>query len=166
MASSNRKPNLKELRTTLNVLSKLDCTVPQSLLVLLSDRIREMESMRLTRRLSRMSEEELIRYGNRQRSTLRVLLADGRLIQCRTNEETFLLALHEIGTERLQNIEYRIHRVPFFLPDETGLRRRIHNYTLLQPGLFFYARTTAAEKRTLLLHLDNLFQLGWDVSVV
>lgn len=166
MASAKRKPNLKELRTALSVLSKLDCHVPPTLLVHLSDRIREMESLRLKRRLNRMSEEELIRYDNRQRSTLRIVLADGRLLQHRTNDETFFLALQEIGQERLQGVEYLLHRHPFFLLDSTSLRRRIPNYTLLRPGLFYYARTTAAEKLGLLSYLDNLLQLGWDISVV
>lgn len=163
---SVRKPNLKELRTTLNVLATLDIEVPNQILVELSDRIRQKEKEKLTRKINRMSEEELIRYGNRQRSTLRVLLPDGRLLQARTNDATFMLAIQEAGPERLRGIEMKIKRNPLFIIDETDERRRIKNYIFLIPGLFIYGKTSAAEKKKILTTISDRLLLEWEVSVI
>ena len=161
-----RKPNIKELRTTLNVLATLDIEVPNDILVELSDRIRQKEKDKLSRKLNRMSEEELIRYGNRQKSTLRVLLPDGRLIQGRTNDVTFLLALKEADHIQLRGIEMKVRRNPVFLPDPTLERRRIKNYTLLSPGLFVFTKTTAAEKKKILSTVTDRLQLEWEISII
>lgn len=161
-----RKPTLKDLRTTLNVLATLDIEVPNHLLVELSERIRQKEKDKLSRKINRMSEEELIRFGNRQKSTLRIILNDGRLIQSRTNETSFLLAIKEAGYEHLQGFEMKVRRNPVFLFDPTCKRQRIKNYALLSPGLFVYTKTTAAEKKKILVTIAEKLLLEWEISVI
>lgn len=162
----NRQPSIKELRTALNVLSSLDIDVPNEIFVCLSDRIQKKEKERLSRRINRMSEEELIRYGSRQKNTLRVICNDGRLLQGRTNDVTFVQALKEVGPDRLKTLSLKVRRSMVFKVDETGERKRIKNYQLLAPGLFVYEKTTASEKKQILQSIDKAYQLDWEVSVI
>lgn len=161
-----KQPNLKDLRTTLNVLSTLDVDVPQELLTCLSEKIREKENSKLTRRMNRMTEEELIQYEARKRVTLRINLPDGRLIQRKTNEQTFEAALIEMGYNLLANVDYPIRRKPFILHDTTKLRKRIPNYKFVMPGIFVFRKSTGEDKKALLDYIDCTFRLDWDIEIV
>lgn len=161
-----KQPTIKDLRTTLNVLSTLNADVPPELLRELSRILRERESQRLKRRVNRMTEEQLISFESRRRTTLRVNMDDGRLIQLKNNELTFLEALKEVGRDRLRSYEIHVRRHPLFIIDEQQSRKRIPNYVLLCPGLFVYKKTTAAEKKHILEELDNSFRLNWDIEIM
>lgn len=158
-------PTLRELRITLNVLATLEEEVPNTLLLALSERIKAKEKQKLTRKLNRMTEEELIRYQERPRRSLRVVLSDGRLIKGRTNDQTFLQVLKTVGFEQLCSIEMRIRRSPLLYIDSTRERVLHRGYVLLMPGVFVLRKTTSDEKRHVLETLDQQFQLGWEISV-
>lgn len=161
-----KQPNLKDLRTTLNVLSTLDVEVPQELLTCLSEKIRQKESSKLSRRMNRMTEEELIQFEARKRVTLRINLPDGRLIQRKTNELTFEAALMEMGYDLLASVDYPIRRKPFILHDATKQRKRIPNYKFVMPGIFIYRKSTAEDKKALLDYIDCTYRLDWDIDIV
>lgn len=161
-----KQPNLKDLRTTLNVLSTLEVEVPQELLTCLSEKIRQKESSKLTRRMNRMTEEELIQFEARKRVTLRINLPDGRLIQRKTNDQTFEAALIEIGRDKLASIDYPIRRKPFIIYDATLQRKRIPNYKFVMPGIFILRKSTGEDKKALLDFLDCTYHLDWDIDIV
>lgn len=178
MKNPAKQPSLKELRTALNVLTTLDVKAPEALLVELTDRIFELERVQKVRRMNRMTEEEIIKYEGRQRTTLRVtvrdgLAAGGRLLQAKNNGATFMLALLAMDVERAVAADYRIRRNPLFIKDNAAgakdgqvRRRRIKNYVPLLPGLYVYMKTTAAEKKRTLEFFDELFGLNWEIDVV
>ena len=114
---------LKDLKTTLRVLGKLDTEVPKEILIEISQKILSKEAAREERRMKRMSEEELVRHEKRTRRILRVNTFDGRILQEKTNEATFLLALQEAGMDQLEAIDHLILRHnPLFIHDSSGRR--------------------------------------------
>lgn len=166
MKSPKKQPTLKDLRTTLNVLTSLDIDVSDEVLVEISDRIREREKQTQLRRINRMSEEDLIAYANRQRTKLRVTLPDGRLLLAKNNGATFLMALSEIGGDKLLAADYKIRRNPLVIQDPSARRRRFKHYVPLEEGIYIYLKTTAAEKKQILNYLDELYELQWEVEIV
>lgn len=160
-----RKITLKDMRTTLRVLESLDMQVPNALLAEISQRIRREEQLRDSRRMNRMSEEDLISYDNRKKTSLRVNLPDGRLLHFRTNDQTFEAALREIGAERLSKVDLRVKTHPLLLFDATGKRCRITGYKFVAPGLFVYRKTTTQEKLSALQQIDETLQLNIDLEI-
>lgn len=160
-----RKCTLKDMRTALRVLESLDIEVPCNLLAELSQRIRREEDMRSSRKMDRMSEEDLITYGSRKRTSLRVNLPDGRLLHFRTNDQTFEAALREIDLERMKTVDLRIKGRPLLLIDDSRKRQRITGYKYVCPGLFVYRKTTSQEKLTALQQLDVALQLNMDIEL-
>lgn len=156
---------LKDLKTAYNVLCELDYPVPTELLLHLSTIIRDTETRTTERRIARMTEEQLIRMESKQKRTLVIYTADGRLIQKRTSELTFRAAIREIQPERIADMGLRLGRRPVIHYDETQLRRRISGYYYLCPGYFVIAKSTAAEKLRILQQIDQKLQLDWDVIV-
>lgn len=165
MKTAIKQPSVRDMRITLNVLSALGIPVPEGILIELSERIRTKEEQRRTRRISRMSEEDLIRYQSRSRTSLRVVLSDGRLLQGRTNDTTFVMALQEVGAQRIQSAPYRLGRKPLFVFDATASRVRYKNYLIIAPGVLVWSKTTAAQKQQILEHFDQTYQLGWTISL-
>lgn len=163
-----RQPTIKELKTALNVLTTYDIgvEVPDELLVALSEMVQHKEQQTLTRRLSRMSEEELIKFEGRRRQQLRILLPDGRLLQGKTNDATFVMALKEIGKERLCQTAISFRQHPLLMYDESETRQRMNNYYLLMPGVFLFAKTKSAEKKRALEKMDEKLELNWTISLV
>ena len=153
------------MRTALRVLESLDIEVPNDLLAELSRRIRLEEDMRSSRKIDRMSEEDLITYENRKRTSLRVNLPDGRLLHFRTNDQTFEAALREIDLESLKTVDLRVRNHPMLLFDASGKRQRMTGYKFVCPGLFLYRKTTAMEKLTALQRLDEALQLNMDIEL-
>lgn len=177
MKNPAKQPTLKDLRTTLRVLTTLDADVPEALLVELTDRIVEKECVQHVRLMNRMTEEQLIKYENRKRTTLRVTtsagcaggtgpMGRGRMLQAKNNGATFMMALQEMGREQLTAADYRIRRNPLFIEDATGRSRRFKNYVPLLPGLYVYMKTTAAEKKRILEYYDELYGLNWEIELV
>ena len=153
------------MKTTLNVLSAIGIPVPDEILIELSDRIRTKEERNKNRKINRMSEEELIHYHSRQKTTLRIVLDDGRLIQGRTNDVTFTMALRELGQERIKHVTYNIGRKPLFIFDDTSNKMRFKHYLIVEPGLLVYGKTTAVQKKQILDIFDQKYQLNWDISI-
>lgn len=166
MKSPCKQPTLKDLRTSLSVLASLDIDIPEEIFVEISNQIREREKIKTVRRINRMSEEDLIDYANRQRTKLRVTLADGRMIQERNNGATFLSALKEVGTERLITTDYKIRRNLLIIKDESPRKRRFKNYVHLDEKIYVYLKTTAEEKKRILNYLDELYELNWDIEIL
>lgn len=167
MKSPNRQPSIKEMRVTLNVLAALDLKVPDEVLIELSNRIQEQEKVKLVRRVNRMTEEQLIKYENRPRTTLRVILADGRLVQGRTNDATFLMALKELPREWLTTCDYKVRRHPLIVTDDSGKRKRFKYYLPLDDdGIYVFMKTTAVVKSQILRYFDELYHLGWEIAVI
>ena len=160
-----RKCTLKDMRTALRVLESLDMEVPCHLLAELSRRIRQEEDMRSSRKIDRMSEEDLIAYGSRKKTSLRVNLPDGRLLHFRTNDLTFEAALREIDLEQMKTVDLRLKGRPMLLFDDSRRRQRITGYKYVCPGLFVYRKTTSQEKLTVLQRLDVALQLNMDIEL-
>lgn len=166
MKSAIRKPSIKDLKTALNVLSVLSVEVPDSVFVELSETIRRRESERNTRRLNRMTEDELIRYGQRPRTTLQVILPDGHLIQARRNAQTFVMALAEVGEERLAAFRYMVGRKQLLVFDNTQNKKLYRHYLIVRPGILVYGKITSEVMRNILLALDEQFLLNWEIRLV
>lgn len=158
---------LKDLKTTLRVLGKLDTEVPKEILIEISQKILSKEAAKEEQRMKRMSEEELVRHEKRTRRILRVNTFDGRILQEKTNESTFLLALQEAGMDQLEAIDHLILRHnPLFIHDSSGKRKRISNYRMLRPGLFIFKKTKTEEKVRILKQLDSQLQMNWDIQLL
>lgn len=161
------KLRLKDLKTALRVLGTLDTEVPREVFIEISQRIRNKETANEERRMKNMSEEELVRHENRTRRILRVNTLDGRILQERTNDATFLLALQEAGKDQLNAIEHLVVRNhPLFIHDLSGKRKRITNYKMIQSGLFVFNKTKTSEKLYILKQLDSQLQLNWDIQLI
>lgn len=166
MKNPIKSPTLKDMRTTLNVLSSLSVDVPDAVFIELSNLIQEKEEKRFRRKVNRMSEEELIRFSSRQKKSLRILLSDGRLLHAKTNNATFVLALQEVGAERLQDADLKMGRKPLFLFTSTHNKSLYKNYLIVSQNVLVYAKTTAEDKRRILMQLDERYELNWQISIV
>ena len=161
------KQRLKDLKTALRVLGDLDTEVPREVFIEISQRIRNRETANEERRMKRMSEEELVLHERRTRRILRVNTFDGRILQEKTNDATFLLALQEAGTDQLRAIEHLVVRNhPLFIHDLSGKRKRITGYKMIQSGLFVFNKTQTSEKLYILKQLDSCLQLNWEILLL
>lgn len=166
MKKVSKQPTIKDLRTTLNVLATLTVPVPDEVFVEISAHIQQREEAKLTRRLNRMSEEQLIQYTSRQKKILRVVLPDGRLIQGKTNDITFVEALRTIAPEQLAGVTYWVRTHPLVVYDDTVNKRMYKHYYILSPGVLIYGKTTGAEKKSILEMLDQKLQLNWEITLI
>ena len=152
-----KQMKLKDLKIAYNVLAELDYDVPNDLLVLLADTIRDKEQRQNERRLSRMTEEDLIKHK------LRINTIDGRLIHKRTNEETFRSAFAELDMERVVAMNLQLRGKPLIVEDITNKRKRQRGYALIKPGYFVLAKSSGEEKLRILGLIDEELQLNWDI---
>ena len=158
-----KQMKLKDLKIAYNVLAELDYDVPNDLLVLLADTIRDKEQRQNERRLSRMTEEDLIKHQNKQKRKLRINTIDGRLIHKRTNEETFRSAFAELDMERVVAMNLQLRGKPPIVEDITNKRKRQRGYALIKPGYFVLAKSSGEEKLRILGLIDEELQLNWDI---
>lgn len=160
------KLTLKELRTALHVLENLPVEVPSEIFVAISGQIRQIEAGKQERLMSKLSDEDLLRMENRPRRILRILTAEGRIIQWKSNEKTFLSALQAIGEERLQTVTCTVRRHPVIVPDPLHVRQRLKGYRFLCPGIFVYVRLSAVEMQVALSQIDAQLQLDWEILLM
>lgn len=157
------KPTLKDLRTTYSVLTKLTDGVPQPLLVRLAAMIRAEEQSRQYRKLARMTEEDLIRYQAHEPRRLRINLPDGRIVQEKTNEQTFYSALRELDFGAVVSLDLRMHGNPIFVAFATP-RKQYNGYKALRESCFVLRSLRPDERVSLLQRLDEALCLGWEIS--
>lgn len=157
---------LKDLKTTYNTLSELDYPVPTELLVHLADRIRTQETTTRQRRLSRMTEEQLIRLESKQKRALRIYLPDGRMICKPSTLATYREAIREIGAERISPLHLKLGRKEVIRYDATLKRKRYHKHYFLQPGYFLYDAANTTERYTVLIRIDQLLHLDWEIELL
>lgn len=159
------KPTLKDLRTTYRVLTKLDKHVPQELLVDIADLIKAEEKSRTYRKIARMSEEDLIHYQAVPKRRLRINLPDGRIIQEKTNENTFYNALREISFDQLLSLDLRVKDVPVFVGFKEN-RKQLTHYKMLRESCFVFRKIKAEDRLPLLKKIDERLQLNWDIELI
>lgn len=160
------KPTLKDLRTAYRVLTQLtDDLVPQPLLVRLAGMIKAEEQSRQYRKLARMTEEDLIRYQAYEPRRLRINLPDGRIIQEKTNEQTFYSALRELDFAAVVSLDLRLHNKPLFVAFASP-RRQFNGYKTLRESCFVLRSIKPDERLALLRRLDEALRLGWEISKV
>lgn len=159
------KPTLKDLRTTYRVLEKLDYPVPPELLVTLADKIKAEEKSRHYRKLAKMSEEDLIRYQSAPKRRIRINLPDGRIIQEKTNEDTFYTALRELDFAAVLSLGLTRRGTPIFVGFSTP-RRQLNGHKMLHESHFVQRISKPDERLNLLYHLDNELQLNWEILLL
>ncbi len=159
------KPILKDLRTTYRVLSRLDCDVPQALLVTLANKIKAEEQSRKCRKIASMTEEDLIRYQAVTHRRLRINLPDGRIVQEKTNEATFYSALREIDFHSILSLQLTRRGTPLFVGFAKP-RQLLVGHKMLHPGCFVLRNIKSDERLKLLRYLDYTLQLGWDIVLM
>lgn len=159
------KPTLKDLRTTYRVLSQMGEEVPQSLLITLAEQIKAEEKSRQYRKIARMSEEDLIRYQATPKRRLRINLPDGRIIQEKTNENTFYKALQELDPIQTSALELKIKSRPIFvLFDEP--RKQLNGHKMLREGFFVLRQLKSEERLQILKKLEEKLKLNWDIILM
>ena len=156
------KPTLKDLRTTYRVLSKMTDGVPQPLLVRLAEMIRAEERSRQYRKIARMSEEDLIRFQSQPRRKLRINLPDGRIVQERTNEQTFYTALRELDFASVLALNLKHRTAPIFIGFEQP-RKQLTGYKMLRESCFVLRSLKPEERVPLLKRIDEALQLNWEI---
>ena len=162
------KITLKDLRTAYRVLTRLpqaDTLVPHALLVTLADSIKAEEKSRAYRKIARMSEEELIRHQTSVKRRLRINLPDGRIIQERTNEATFLSALREVDFAALQTLGLKQKGVPLFVGFDVP-RHQLTGYKTLRESCFVLRTIKPADRISLLRTIDEALRLEWDIEML
>lgn len=157
---------IKDLKIAYNVLCELDHPVPKELLVHLSQKIRSTETRSMERKMARMSEEQLIRFAEKQKRTLRIYLPDGRMIQKSTTEATYRAAIKELGPEKAVGLNLRWGRKEVIRYDETMQRKRYKNYFYVKPGYFLLDVASAADRYAILHAIDEQLQLNWEIELV
>lgn len=158
---------IKDLKIAYNVLCELDYPVEEDLLVHLSQRIRATETRTTERRLSRMTEEQLIHESERQKRTIRIYTQDGRLIQKPTSQATYRAAVQQfVDVEAAAGLGLRLGRKDVIRRDETMKRRRYKHYFYLQPGYFLLDAPTAADRYAILRMMDERLHLNWEIELV
>lgn len=158
-------PTLKDLRTTYRVLSHLDVEVPQPLMVALAERIKATEKRRLTNRISRMTEEDLIRFQDTPRRRLRINLPDGRIVQEKTNEATFYSALKEADPARILQLDLSVRRHPLMVGFNSE-RKLLPGHKLVAPGIFVYRSIKPEERLEILRLIDQRLELNWTIVLI
>lgn len=160
------KISLRDLRITYRTLQRLPADeVPSQLIVTLAEMIKQEERHQLTNKISRMSEEDLIRYQDTPRRRLRIDLPDGRIIQQKTNELTFWEALREAGPRRIALLDITLRQRPFVVAMDPK-RKQLNGYKALGDGCFVLRSVRPDERLDLLRRLDAALQLGWDIRLV
>lgn len=159
------KPSLKDLRTTYRVLTGIGTDVPQSLLVSIAERIKAEEKSRKYRKIARMSEEELIRYQSVPRRKLRINLPDGRIIQEKTNEQTFYAALREGDFSQMLAMGLMSGRKPVFI-GFCHSRKMLVGYKMLHESCFVLRSIKPEERVPLLQRIDQTLHLNWDIELI
>lgn len=159
------KPTLKDLRTTYRVLSHMDDEVPQWLLVTLAEQIKAEEKSRKYRKIAKMSEEELIRYQATPKRRLRINLPDGRIIQEKTNENTFFKALRELDPEQVSNLGMSLRGRPIFVIFKEP-RKQLNGHKMLKEGFFVIRQMKSEERHQLLKKLDEKLKLNWEIELM
>lgn len=159
-------PTLKDLRTTYRVLTHIAAVpVANELLVYLAEQIQATEQRKLNNRISRMTEEDLIRYQEAPRHRIRINLPDGRIIQEKTNEQTFYMALIEAGIQNVHSLGIVVRGRPLlvqFGPE----RRQFNGHKLLAPGYFVVRGVKPAERLQILRQMDERLRLNWAILLV
>lgn len=156
----------KDLKTTYNTLCDLDYPVPSDLLRHIAERIRTLDTRARERKLFRMTEEQLIRWDNKQKRVLRIYTPDGLLIQKDTAEESFRDAIRRIGPENVSTLGLRLGRKTVIRYDATLSRRRFKGYFYLCPGYFLIDGTKVADKHKILCQIDAMLQLNWEIELL
>jgi len=157
-----KHPTLKDYRTALQVLEYIGC--PSTVKIVISDHIREMEKKTRDRRLARMTEEDIITYEERPKNRVRITTFDGRLIQRKTNEETFLAALCEANLDRLVSLDIIVNRKPLVV--HAPSRVLMKGYTRVAEGYFVRHIRNQRDRLALLNYIDSYLQLNWDIEKV
>jgi len=162
-----RKPTLKDLRTTYRVLSKMEDEelVPQALLVTLAESIKKEEKTRQYRKIAKMSEEDLIRYQSVPKRRLRINLPDGRIIQEKTNEETFFKAMQELEPEVASALGLEHKGKPLFVHFEEP-RKQLNGYKMIRIGFFVLRQMKSEERMNLLNKIDAKLKLNWEIVLM
>jgi len=156
------KPTLKDLRTAYRVLTHIDADVPQELLIYLAEQIKATEKHRLTNKIARMSEEDLIRFQDAPRRRLRINLPDGRIIQEKTNELTFYAALREADPAKILSLGIQVRGkalIAGFPPE----RKQFNGHKFLTPGYFVIRGVKPDERLEILTRIDESLQLNWTI---
>lgn len=157
---------IKDLKITYNTLCELDYPVDEQLLKHLSQQIRTTESRQYARKLSKMTEEQLIHETERKKRTLRIYTADGRLIQKPKSEATYRTAIqHYTDVASVAALGLRMGHKEVIRRDTTMLRKRLKNYFYLQPGFFLLDVTSTAERYSILKLIDERLHLNWEVEL-
>lgn len=156
---------LKELRTALKVLERIDADVPSQLFVTISDQIRDIESHKRDLQMSRMTEDQLMRLDSRVPNRLRITTPDGRIVQGKRNEETFLSALQLIPIEQLATLDINVRKHDLIFGDGIAAHRR-KGYRRLSCGLYAYNALTLKERHQILEAIDAHLQLGWEIEIL
>lgn len=160
-----QKPTLKDLRTAYRVLTRINTDVPQHLLVTLADMIKAEEKSRRYRKIAKMSEEDLIRYQASPKRRLRINLPDGRIIQEKTNEQTFYAALREVDFPSLLSLGLTHRGVPIFVGFKEK-RTLLVGHKMLQESCFVSKSLKSDERIKLLHHIDSSLRLSWDIELM
>jgi len=158
-------PTLKDLRTTYRVLSHLDAKVPKELLIDIAERIRKKESIKMSNRIARMTEEDLIRFQDIKHNRIRIDLPDGRIIQEKTNDMTFVVALKEANPSLIHSLGIMIKKKPLIvnLPED---RKQLVGHKFLVPGYFVVRGIKPSERLKLLERIDESLRLDWKIQLV
>lgn len=159
------KPTLKDLRTTYRVLQKLDYDVPPQLLITLADKIKAEEKSRQYRKIARMSEEDLIRYQSVPKRKLRINLPDGRIIQEKTNENTFYTALKELDFKEVLALGLKRKTTPLFVGFDQP-RKQLVGHKMLHEGCFVLRSIKPEERYSLLQKIDEELRLNWEILLM
>lgn len=159
------KPTLKDLRTTYRVLSKIDADVPSQLLVTLADMIKAEEKSRQYRKIAKMSEEDLIRYQATPKHRLRINLPNGKIIQEKTNEDTFYTALREVDFTLILSLHMKRKNKPLFVGFPTP-RKLLTGHKMLHESCFVQRNIKSDERLKILQRIDEVLQLNWEIILV
>lgn len=159
------KVTLKDLRTTYRVLTKLGDEVPQGLLITVAEMIKTEEKQRQYRKIARMSEEDLIKYQSTPKRRIRVNLPDGRIIQEKTNEQTFYSALREMDFEQVLVLGLTHKGQPLFVGFKEQ-RKQLNGHKMLHLGCFVKRGLKGDERLKLLNKLDEALKLNWEISLI
>lgn len=159
------KPTLKDLRTTYRVLSHMGEEIPQSLLITLAEQIKAEEKSRQYRKIARMSEEDLIRYQATPKRRLRINLPDGRIIQEKTNENTFYKALQELDPEQAAALVLKIKTRPVFVTFDEP-RKQLNGHKMLKEGFFVIRQLKSDERLQILKKIEEQLKLNWDIILI
>lgn len=155
---------LKELKITYRFLSESGLNVPNELLRTLSESIIEEENRRHSRRIERMSDDELAALDNKSCHSVRVITPEGLLIRSRTNMQTFRYALEHIGLDRVNVLQVKVGRHPVVVV--APARKRLKGYIAVRPGYFVLKENASDTIAAVLRQVDQMLQLNLEIELV